>query len=149
MMTEDTEDQIIYQRIGGLLWSIMPDDASEIYSHGQIYDYSNEICVDFRIKSSNEMAWFPFGEEPDEVIEEIMALAEDLRKLPPYESEPWTHFKVTITDAAKFQMQFAYIPEEDSWPGLYMRRVSELSEDELDEYAIPREDWEKAVKQFG
>ena len=43
-------------------------------------------------------------------------------------------------------MKFAYIPDEDSWPMLYLRGVSDLADNEIKEYGIPKEIWEERVK---
>lgn len=72
-------------------------------------------------------------------------LMEELRSLDIFKDK-WTNYKVTLTEKGKFNAEFAYIPEEDHWPGLYMKAVSDLKEEELDEYNIPYEEWEKRVK---
>lgn len=43
-------------------------------------------------------------------------------------------------------MKFTYIPDEDSWPMLYLRGGSDLAENEIKEYGIPKEIWEERVK---
>ena len=46
----------------------------------------------------------------------------------------------------EFNIKFAYVSDEDSWPMLYLRGVSDLDENEITEYGIPREIWEERVK---
>lgn len=60
--------------------------------------------------------------------------------------EKWTHFKISLTEESKFNIEFAYIPEDDRWPELYMKAISDLKEEEQDEYNIPIDEWEKRVK---
>ena len=48
----------------------------------------------------------------------------------------------------EFNIKFAYVSDEDSWPMLYLRGVSDLEENEITEYGIPREIWEERDKFF-
>ncbi|MCT9979465.1 antitoxin YezG family protein [Acinetobacter sp. I-MWF] len=86
-------------------------------------------------------------EIPHEIGQKIMILIAELRSLDNFK-EKWTNFKVTLIDTGKFNIEFAYIPEEDHWPSLSMRGISDLSEEELDrDYPqIPKELWEERVK---
>ncbi|MCY7296226.1 hypothetical protein HJG39_12400 [Alteromonas sp. a30] len=62
--------------------------------------------------------------------------------------ENWTHFKASLTEKGKFKIEFAYIPEDDSWPGVYMKRVSDLTEEEAKAHYIPEQDWLERVKKY-
>ncbi|MDW6092427.1 DUF600 family protein [Vibrio rhizosphaerae] len=143
------DDQKIYTEIGKALWSIMPDTVSEIYFYGDIFPNSKGCTTEFRLKQDGSISWFRFGENPEDVELFILSRAERLQKNEPYKREPWTHFKATLTEAGKFKMDFAYIPEDDSWPGLFMKRVSELSLEEAEEKYIPEEEWKKCVNKYG
>ncbi|MDH3000465.1 hypothetical protein A1D23_01135 [Chelonobacter oris] len=55
--------------------------------------------------------------------------------------QKWTHCMVTLYSNSEFKFNFSYIPEEDSWGNLYLRGISDLKEEELDEYYIPKEIW--------
>jgi len=137
-------DQKIYQRIGELLWSIMPENALEIYYIGCIYaDYSAGGAE--WLTKENKIISFEIGQRPYEIESQIDELIVELRLLDIFK-EKWTHFKITLTDNGKFNSEFGYIPREDSWVNLYMKAVSDLKEDELDEYNIPLEEWEKRVE---
>ena len=70
---------------------------------------------------------------------------EDLKRCSIFSKEPWTHFKVSLNEERSFKIEFAYIPEENSWVGLYMKSVSDLDQSELDEYHIPLEEWKRCV----
>ena len=54
----------------------------------------------------------------------------------------------SISDQGRFNAEFGYIPREDSWVNLYMKGISDLSEEELDkDYPyIPKELWEERVR---
>jgi hypothetical protein len=136
-------DQKLYQRIGELLWSIMPEDALEIYYIGCIYpDYSAGGAE--WLTKENKIVSFEMGQRPYEVESQIDDLIVELRSLDVFK-EKWTHFKFTLTDNGGFNTEFGYIPREDSWVNLYMKPVSDLKQEELDEYNIPLDEWEKRV----
>lgn len=139
----ENESQKTIDKIGQLLWKIMPDEAVEISFPGKVFENSGEGGAHW-INRNGSIGHFPLGQRPYDVEDEIKRLARKLRQLPPFQKEPWTHFKATLTEDGKFNIQFAYIPEEDSWPGLFLRRVSDLTEDEANEYYIPVEDWKRA-----
>ena len=136
-------EQEIYQKIGELLWSIMPNEAIEIYFIGDIYPEHYSGGAEWRLKNGN-IDSFPFGERAYEIEENICWLIKELRSLELF-IEKWTNYKITLTEEGKFNIEFAYIPEEDHWPTLYMRRVSDLKEEELDQYYIPIEEWKKRL----
>ncbi|ASA57875.1 immunity protein YezG family protein [Vibrio gazogenes] len=143
-----TDDQKIYQHIGKALWSIMPENASSIYCIGMIYPDTYQIGPEW-IDSNGLVQCFDFDNYPNEFCDKIYCLTQKLQRLPPFDREPWTHFKATLTEAGKFKMDFAYIPEDDSWSGLFMKRVSELSLEEVEEKYIPEEEWKKCVDKYG
>lgn len=136
-------EQEIYQKIGQLLWSIMPEESTEIYFTGDIYPHNYSGGAEWLLKNGH-IETFPFKERAYEVEEEICQLMAKLRLLDLF-PEKWTNYKITLTEGGKFNAEFAYVPEEDHWPTLYMRRVSDLKEEEIDDYYIPLEEWEKRV----
>lgn len=137
-------EQEIYQKIGELLWSIMAEEATIIFCTGTIYSDSNSYSFRWLTQDGKRKS-FDFDKMPGEVGGQIILLMETLRSLDMF-TEKWTHFKISLTEEGKINFEFAYIPEEDRWPGLYMRRVSDLKLEELDEYNIPLEEWEKCLK---
>lgn len=137
-------DQEIYQKVGELLWSIMPNEAEKIIFTGKIYPDYQGWGTDFILKNG-KLTTFDFGQEPAAIEMEVRDLINKLKESEIFK-EKWTNYKITLTDEGKFNIEFAYIPEEDSWPNLYMRRVSDLKQEELDEYNIPLDEWEKRVK---
>ncbi|WP_174492316.1 hypothetical protein [Acinetobacter sp. Marseille-Q1623] len=140
-------DQEIYQKIGEILWSIMPKDATVIYFTGDIYPEHYSGGARWLLKSG-KIDTFSFGDMGAYEIEnKICGLMSELRELDMF-PEKWTHYKITLTDEGKFNTEFAYIPEEDSWVSLHMRGISDLTEEEWEkDYSqIPRELWEERVK---
>lgn len=139
-------EQDIYQKIGELLWSIMVEDAETIICEGYIYSEFNSYSFEW-VTKENKIGWFDMNEIPHGIGKEIIILMSELRSLDSFK-EKWTNFKVTLTDTGKFNIEFAYIPEEDHWPSLSMRGISDLSEEELDrDYSqIPKELWEERVR---
>ncbi|MFW1649767.1 immunity protein YezG family protein [Acinetobacter nosocomialis] len=137
------KDQEIYQKLGELLWSIMNENAHIIFCEGYIYSDAKSYSFEW-IESNNRIGWFDFDTIPHEIGDEIINLMEKLNSSEIFK-EKWTHFKISLTEEGKFNIEFAYIPEDDRWPGLYMKAVSDLKEEELDEYNIPRDEWEKRV----
>lgn len=137
-------DQEIYQKIGELLWSIMAEEATIIFCTGMIYLDLNSYSFRWLTQDGKNKS-FDFDKMPGEIGDKIISLMEELRELEIF-TEKWTHFKISLTEEGKIDFTFAYIPKDDYWPGLYMKGVSELNEDELDTYNIPLEDWEECVK---
>lgn len=84
---------------------------------------------------------------PGEIGDKIISLMEELKSLDMF-IEKWTHFKISLTEEGKIDFEFAYIPEEDSWVSIYMRGISDLSEEELDrDYSqISKDLWRERVK---
>ncbi|MEG2013982.1 MAG: DUF600 family protein, partial [Anaerovoracaceae bacterium] len=103
-------EQEIYQKISELLWSIMPNEATKIYFIGDIYPDHYSGGAEWRLKSGN-IDSFPFGERAYEVEENIRGLMKELRLLELF-TEKWTNYKITLTEEGKFNIEFAYIPEE-------------------------------------
>lgn len=138
------KDQEIYQKIGELLWSIMAEEAKTIFCEGYIYPDTNSCGFEWLTQNGKKDS-FDFDKVPVEIGNQIIALMEELRSLDMF-VEKWTHFKISLTEEGKIDFEFAYISKDDYWPGLFMKGVSELNEDELDTYNIPLEDWKECVK---
>lgn len=139
--------QIIYQKIGKLLWSIMPTETQKIVFLARIYDNVTQAGTRWFDQDGTEHNFYQGWDNPiQEIDDEIVGLLENLQKLPLFQTTPWTQCQVTLQENGKFNIEFAYIPEEDSWPGLYMRGISSLTKEELGSpYYIPEEIWEERV----
>lgn len=138
------KDQEIYQKIGELLWSIMAEEATIIFCTGMIYLDLNSYSFRWLTQDGKNKS-FDFDKMPGEIGDKIISLMEELRELEIF-TEKWTHFKISLTEEGKIDFAFAYIPKDDYWPGLFMKGVSELNEEELDTYNIPLQDWEECMK---
>ena len=139
-------DQEIYQKIGELLWSVMPNEAVEIHFIGCIYsDYSAGGTEWLTAKDTIDS--FEMGKRPYLIEDQLMDHILNLNSLDIFK-EKWTHFRFKLTDQGRFNAEFGYIPREDSWVNLYMKGISDLSEEELDkDYPyIPKELWEERVR---
>lgn len=143
-----TEDQIIYQKIGELLWSIMPFEAIKIVFSAQLYKNKTQAGSRWFDKNNIKYSFYQGWDNPVQHIDnEIIDLLLNLQKLPLFHKDPWTQCQVTLDEKGGFKIKFAYIPEEDSWNGLYMRGISNLTESELDDlYYIPKEIWQERVR---
>ena len=140
------DDQIIYQKIGELLWSVMPNEAKEIKYVGMFYENSSQAGTSWVDKLDTTHSFYEgFNNPVQEIEQEVRNLAVDLQKCSIFSENPWTHLLITLTENGNFKIDFAYISEEDSWPSLYMRSVSDLDQTELDEYYIPMKEWERCV----
>ena len=137
-------EQEIYQKIGELLWSIMAEEATIIFCTGMIYLDLNSYSFRWLTQDGKNKS-FDFDKMPGEIGDKIISLMEELRELEIF-TEKWTHFKISLTEEGKIDFAFAYIPKDDYWPGLFMKGVSELNEEELDTYNIPLQDWEECMK---
>lgn len=143
-----TDDQVIYQKIGKLLWSIMPTDALKVIYTGMFYDDIKQAGAYWISQNNHEESFYSGFDNPIEQIENnINILLEQLQKCEIFENSPWTHCHISLSDSGKFNIRFAYISEDDSWPNLFMRGISDLTEDEAENvYHVPREIWEERVR---
>jgi Fe-S cluster biosynthesis and repair protein YggX len=139
-------EQEIYQKIGELLWSIMATEARIIFCEGYIYPDTNSCSFEWLTQNDKKDS-FEFDEYPVEIGNQIISLITKLRALDIFR-EKWTHFKISLTEEEKIGFEFAYIPEEDSWVSLYMKGISDLSEEELDkDYPqIPKDLWKERLR---
>jgi hypothetical protein len=56
--------------------------------------------------------------------------------------------RYTLDDKGKMDVKFAYIPEWDSWPSLYMSGVSQVPAGKLDDHNIPDDIWAERRARF-
>lgn len=136
----------IFKKIAEIIWSFFPKEASCINYYAQVFQDHSEYTIDFIV--DDEVKWFAFGETP-EVADSILELLGNIKKYHPFKgTEQWTHCHISLLDSGRFNIDFAYITEADSWPGLYMRGVSDLTEYEADHvYYVPKEIWAERVMQ--
>lgn len=135
----------IYNKIAQTIWTFFPEESSCINYYAQLFNGNSGYTIDFIV--NEEVKWFGFGETP-EIAADILDLLENIRNLPPFKGkEQWTHCHISLSDSGKFNIRFAYISEDNSWPNLFMRGISDLTEDEAENvYHVPREIWEERVR---
>ncbi|OSI09646.1 immunity protein YezG family protein [Neisseria zoodegmatis] len=141
----DKNIEEVYTKIAKIIWTFFPKESSCINYYAQLFNGNSGYTIDFIV--NGEVKWFGFGETP-ETAADILDLLENIRSLPPFkEKEPWTHCHISLSDSGKFNIRFAYISENDSWPNLFMRGISDLTKDEAENvYHIPRETWAERVR---
>ena len=142
-------DQKIITKIGQLLWSIMPMEAEKMIFEGFLYkDWPMFTCY---WEQDSTRIDFKLGEAPNEVEDEILSLSQSLRGTSVFQNNRFNHIRISLSDNQKINLQVRTIDREDSWPGLFMRGVSELTEEEATKKIcyMPKEEWEKRVKKFG
>ncbi|SUA44013.1 Protein of uncharacterised function, DUF600 [Neisseria zoodegmatis] len=143
-----TDDQAIYQEIGKLLWSIMPPNALKVIYIGMFYDDAKQAGAHWISKDNQEENFYSGFDNPIEHLEDsINTLLEQLQKCVIFKNEPWTHCHISLSDSGKFNIRFTYVSKDDSWPNLFMRGVSDLTEDEAENvYYVPRKIWAERVR---
>ncbi len=140
------EPNEIYEIIGKLMWSIFPEEGIQAIFDFKLYDNSSGYTF-YWLLENGDKKWHEFDENYDEILDKIEEQLKQLQNHKLFEKERWTHCKVTLSDEGNLNMKFAYIPWEDSWPGLFMKGISELTQEEADDkYSIPKEEWEKRQK---
>lgn len=135
----------IYHKIANILMIIISSEAKGILFDGFIYDSSAQLgCFD--ILPNDDKKYIDLSSK---YIIELEGLIRDLRECEIFSVEKWTHFEFYLSKDAKFKMNFAYIPEEDSWVNLIMRGISDLTEDESKKLGIPKDLWLERIKHKG
>lgn len=134
--------QEIYQEIGRLIWSIFPENALEAYFYCQVYSGSRDYKYNWLDHDGN-LSRYDFEQHPTSVLQLISAQLKELQQHSIFDQERWTHCKVTLSNEGKLHIKFAYIEEEDSWSGLYMRGISSLTKEEAETYSVPEDIWKE------
>lgn len=123
------DDNDILQSIGKKIWSVFPKNLSRIVFFSDSYPGNSGQGWETYSLSGERV---PNGavDFPKEILLQIGELVRDLQHTPPFDRQLFTHMRLELTDQGKMNVNFAYIPEWDSWPGVFMRGVSELTEEE-------------------
>lgn len=128
----------IHRELARLLGSVAPQEAAEMHVEGFTFpDHDSHQA--YWLRDDGSVGHFGF-DQPD-AIDRVGLLMREMRGLEPYAAEPWTHFHIKLTHEGQLTIDFAYIPEEQSMSGVYMRPVGGLSEAEAKAKFVPREDW--------
>ena len=147
-MAGEKNTREIYFEIAKLLWSIFPENMAKIVCTGTLYD-SSISTKGYRINFSNDVVKYHSDEPyPSDIYFKIAHLVKELHDFDEFKKDPFTHFEATLTDEKKFSLNFAWVPQPDSWPRLFMKGVSQLTEDEAEKLHIPKSEWQSRVKEF-
>ena len=131
--------------IGQKLWSIMPESAAQIIFRSTIHLKSESYGSSW-IEQDGSLGQFDWDNEPEQVEKDIHDFVKQVQDLPIFSSTKWTHCKVVLNETGKVKLEFAYVDDEDWWPNLHMRGVSELTKLEAAQNYIPGKDWRKMSK---
>jgi hypothetical protein len=142
-----TDDQSILQEIGLLLWSIFPEEASKIVFEGQLYPGQDQIGPSWYDADGKRLGPNDYGPLM-EINDQMRSLARQLQMTPPFDAEPFTHMRYVLNTEGKMDVRFAYIPEWDAWPNLYMQGVSQVSEDDAKKRPRFYETWKECRARF-
>ena len=138
--------QEIYQEIQSLLWSIFPDNSNKVTLKGAYYhEYDNIMQLGYY---NNQKSWVSISINSSLFLQ-LLDLIESLQKCEIFSQEPWTHYKMIFSKNKMLEVDFVYIPEEDSWVNLIMKGISDLTEEEWKNTGIPKELWQERVRHKG
>lgn len=147
-MTGEKNTKEIYLEITKLLWSVFPEDMAKIVCTGTLYD-SSISTKGYRVNFSNDVVKYHSNEPyPSEIYLKIAHLVKELHVFDEFKKDPFTHFEATLTHEKKFSLHFAWVPKLDCWPRLFMKGVSQLTEEEAKMHNIPKSEWQSRVKKF-
>ena len=143
-----TEDQAIISEMSKLLWSAFPENLKEIVFQAFLYE-DWPMHSYYTVDDTDTVVAFAKGKHPDEQMARVMELSKKLALAPAFKKEPFNHIRISLNNDKKIKLDFAYINREDSWIGLFMRAVSDLTAEEaVKKYYIPKHEWEKRVEKF-
>lgn len=124
--------------------SIMPDDTNVVFFKGQFYPGFESISGSFQL-NNGEVKYLIGNEDFNNVKSGIVKLFKEIQS----ESDnAWNHFEFTMTKNGEVDLQTVFVPKEDHWPGLGMKRVSEITLEEARKVYIPQKEWEYRKRLF-
>ena len=141
----DKHVEEVYTKIAEKMWTFFPKEASCINYYAQLFNENSGYTIDFIV--DDEVKWFGCRESTEDAAD-ILVLLENIKSLPPFVGkEQWTHCHISLLNSGKLNIKFAYIFEDDSWPNLFMKGISDLTEEEAEHvYYVPKEIWEERVR---
>ena len=140
----------IYDEIKQIMSTSIPKEAKGATFPARIYENVTQGGLFWFLENGKEDTFEMEDELGDEINEKIENLLKTLQKDMVSKNEPWTHCKITLSDKGEFNIEFADIPQEDSWGGLFLKRVSDLSFEEVKKHCyIPKKEWKKRKILYG
>jgi len=142
-----TEDQTLITEIGNTMWRVFPAEFKKLIFEATIYE-EWPMHAYYLLDENNQKCGYVRQDPPDREMDKVMNLCKQLVQTPVFVDKPFNHVKVVLDDDRTIGLNFADIPRGDSWVGLFMRGVSQLSEKEAKQYHIPKDEWERRVRKF-
>lgn len=144
-MAPNPPAQDIFAEAGRILGRLAPQGAKEVVFRAMVYPDFNEGAYAWVTETGEETEGDPDDPYPVEAIDRLLELVEDLQGIPPFSLGGFTHCEMRLDPGGALTSNFRKIPEAQSWTGLYMRGVADLTQEEAAEYFIPAEEWRARV----
>ena len=141
------DDQVILKNIGELLWRGFPEGFQKIVFEAFLYE-DLPMSTTFLVDNEGNKRGFGKDRFPREYTNQVMNLSKKLRTTPVFKKEPFNHIRVSLNAEQKIRLEVGNIDREDSWSALFMKAVSELTEEEAKQNYIPKNEWEDRVAKF-
>lgn len=141
-------NESLVDKLGKLLWQVLPHEAKLIQFRGQFYEEHFQCGFEWFNEKSVRLGPVKYDDRLMAARSDAANLVISLQRTPPFANEPFTHMRFAMDDEGKTQVEFAYIPEWDSWPGLFMSGVSEVPEDEAKKRSRFYETWKECRARF-
>ena len=134
-----------FVEVKNILKDIFPHEAKACYFEGFIYSDFSTCSLYFEDKNNENSSLFENINlrETRNILKKIIEDSYDSAK------GDWNHYQATLTNNGNFNMNVAYIPEDDRWSHLIMRGISDLTEDESKKLGIPKDLWLERIKHKG
>lgn len=145
-MTDLSPDQQILNDMAAILGRIAPPGAEQVVFRGKLYDDFTEGAVVWVDAQGDEQAFAPADQPPMSTIADLLDLGENLQSAPVFSASPFTQFELRLTRAPDITLNTTNIPAEQSWPGLFMRALGDLTRDQALDLHIPEADWQAACR---
>lgn len=138
----------ICNEIAKKLWSIMPSDAKEIYYVAAFHNWGTAAGIDnWLLDDGTYGCYEDYQSRPESIEFEINDLVKQMRKMAEFKHDIWSDVRITLNNSGRITLDFAYIPDFDSKPNLYMNGISDLSYLEAyDRHGVPIIDWLATAK---
>ena len=126
-----------------ILNDMKPIGSDLLIFEGYIYSDASSFSCYWLI--NNQRNDFDFDSFPMKQSREIISHIKILKS----NDDSWNNFRLCLDANGKFIFDMVNIDEENSWQGLYMKGISDLTEEEWKNTGIPKELWEERVRHKG
>lgn len=141
----------VIQEISRELYYLIPENKYSIEMIGLICE--NKIRQIYYILNSKKEKGKLFSENhiPYSKNDLFFELIKKLKKTKDFieKKGDFNHFSFLVTKDLDIDVNFRYIPQENSYPDVLMKGVSELTEEEATrEFFIEKKEWERLMKRY-